>query len=101
MKIKDAMKMNKREFDKALYSKWRNVTEIRAVIWNGYDNDNNNASWLDVLVVNEEFDSIYVSDYAPEGEKELYKMQKQWINKIKKWLGPYSDIKVVAEELNV
>ena len=100
----EGFNMNKREFIK-LISNYYNSNKIYIRIWNGFDDDNNDASWLEVFIEDEEYTSIYISDYFEENDenkKLLLKEQKKWTKKVKDWLSNYhKDMELVIDEQNI
>lgn len=99
------MFMNKREFDKFVLKNINNFDTIYIRVWNGFDDDNNDASWLEVYFEMEDYPSVYTSDYVPEKDeykKDLYKEQNNWNKKITKWITNYNkDIKIIVDEQNI
>lgn len=67
--------MNKREFDKFVHRNYDTVKVIHCRVWNGFE-DGEDVAWLDVYFEDEDFTSIFCSDYYDIGSKELYKLQK-------------------------
>lgn len=96
--------MNKREFMQLL-SNYNDLNEIYITIWNGFDDENNDASWLEVFIKGEEYKSVYISDYfleSDESKKLLLKEQVKWTKKIKQWISTYNkEIKLVVGEENI
>lgn len=96
--------MNKKEFLQLL-SNHNDLNEIYINIWNGFDDDNNDASWLEVFIKSEEYKSVYISDYFlenDENKKLLLKEQSKWIKKIKQWISTFNkEIKIIVSEENI
>lgn len=98
--------MNKFEFDKFLLKKLKGLDEIRICIriWNGFNDENESASWLDVYFDMDNFPNIYTSEYYKDSEKEdLVREQKKWHKKISIWLKNYNSnyIDILVDEHNI
>lgn len=93
--------MSKSRFEKYILKNINNIENIYCRIWKGQgDNPDEVSSWLDVYIAIDgaEYETIFTSDYFAENSKEVLKLQKQWIKKLKNWINPYWNLNLIIDE---
>lgn len=90
--------MSKVKFEKYILKNLKNIESICCRVWNGQGETLDNACWLDVYIDGVEFETIFCSDCFEENSKEVFKLQKQWADKLKKWINPNWNINLIIDE---
>lgn len=97
--------MNKREFDSFVRKHIDRIDKIYIRIWNGFNDDNEDACWLDVYFEIEDYPEIFTSDYfseTEEGKKAAIKLQKTWKRKISNWVSEFNkEFEIIVDEQNI
>lgn len=93
--------MSKVKFENYILRNLKNVKNIYCRVWKGQGETLEMTSWLDVYIDGVEFETIFCSDFFEEDSKDVLKLQKQWANKLQKWLNPNWNVNLIIDEQSV
>lgn len=90
--------MSKVSFEKFIIKNLEQINGIYCRIWEGYNIENEESSWLEVYVDYEnDYEIIFCSEYHSSTNKELLALQEKWISKLNRWINPNWNIKFISD----
>ncbi|WP_302640373.1 hypothetical protein [uncultured Clostridium sp.] len=91
--------MSKANFERYMLRNISNIKNIYCRVWKGQGEiPGETASWLDVYIDGAEYETIFCSDYFEENSKDVLKLQKQWVKKLKNWINPNWELNLIIDE---